>query len=151
MRKEFNSSVRSAPFKSVMAQRVFPLLIGQLRWEQRDSIRRMRGDVQDLDHIQVVSWDRNMQSLEGRGSGKEIKEQEPQNLVVKSCFCSVAKSSLILGDPMDCSTPGFPVLPYLLGFSQTHVHWVVDAIQPSHPLSPPSSPAVNLSQHQGLF
>ena len=55
MRKEFNSSVRSAPFKSVMAQGVFALLTGQLRGEQRDSIRRMRGDVQDLDHIQVVS------------------------------------------------------------------------------------------------
>ena len=51
---------------------------------------------------------------------------------------------------MDCSTPGFPVLHYLLEFAQTHVHWV-DAIQSSHPLSPPSLPALNLSQHQGLF
>ena len=48
-------------------------------------------------------------------------------------------------------TPGFPVLRYLLDFAQTHVHWVVDAIQPSHPLSPPSPPALNLSQHQSLF
>ena len=52
---------------------------------------------------------------------------------------------------MDCSTPGFPVLHYLPEFAQTHVHWVDDAIQPSHPLSPPSPPALNLSQHQGLF
>ena len=51
----------------------------------------------------------------------------------------------------NCSTPGFPVLHYLLEFIQTHVHWVGDAIQPSHPLSPPSPPALNLSQHQGLF
>ena len=51
---------------------------------------------------------------------------------------------------MDCSTPGFPVLHYLPKFAQTHVHWVGDAIQPSHPLLPPS-PALNLSQHQGLF
>ena len=52
---------------------------------------------------------------------------------------------------MDCSTPGFPVLHHLLKFSQTHVHWVCDAIQPSHPLSSPSPPALNLSQHQQSF
>jgi len=51
---------------------------------------------------------------------------------------------------MDCSTPGFPVLHCLLGFAQTHVHWVSTAIQPSHPLSSPSPFAFNLSQHQGL-
>ena len=51
---------------------------------------------------------------------------------------------------MDCNMPGFPVLCYLLEFAQTHVHWVSDAIQPSHPLSPPSPPALNLSQNQGL-
>ena len=52
---------------------------------------------------------------------------------------------------MDCSIPGFPVLHYLLEFAQTHIHWVSDAIQPSHPLSPSSPPTLNLSQHQGLF
>ena len=52
---------------------------------------------------------------------------------------------------MDCSMPGFSVLHYLLEFTHIHVHWVSDAIQPSHPLSPPSPPALNLSQHQGLF
>jgi len=52
---------------------------------------------------------------------------------------------------MDCSTPGFPVLYYLLEFAQTHVHWVSDDIQPSHPLLSPSPPAINLPQHQGLF
>ena len=51
----------------------------------------------------------------------------------------------------DCSTPGFPVLNYLQEFSQIHIHWVSDAIQPSHPLSSPSPPAFNLSKHQGLF
>ena len=64
---------------------------------------------------------------------------------------SVAQLCLTLCDPVDCSTPGFPVLPYLLEFVQTHVHWVDDAIQPSHPLSPSPPPAFNLSQHQGLF
>ena len=66
-------------------------------------------------------------------------------------WCSVTKSCLSLCSPMDCSTPGFPVLHRLPEFAQTHVHWVGDAIQPSHPLSPPSPPAFNLSQHWGLF
>ena len=52
---------------------------------------------------------------------------------------------------MDCSTPGLPVHHQLPEFTQTHVHWVGDAIQPSHPLSSPSPYAFNLSQHQGLF
>ena len=67
------------------------------------------------------------------------------------CCCWVTQSCPTLCDPMDCSTPGFPVLCYLLEFAQTHVHWVNDANQPSHLLSPPSPPALNLSQHQGLF
>ena len=66
-------------------------------------------------------------------------------------FSSVAQSCPTLCDPMDCSTPGFPVHCQLLEFTQTHVHWVGDAIQPSHPLSSPSSVAFNLAQHQGLF
>ena len=66
-------------------------------------------------------------------------------------FSLVAQSSPILCDPMDCSTPGFPVLHQLLELTQTHVQWVSDAIQPSHPLSSPSPPAFNLSQQQGLF
>ena len=64
--------------------------------------------------------------------------------------CSVAQSCPTLCFLMDCSTPGFPVLHHLLELTQTHVHWVSDAIQPSHPLFP-FSPAFNLSQHQGLF
>jgi len=68
-----------------------------------------------------------------------------------TCCYSVAKLCPTLRDPMDCSTPAFAVLHYLLQFAQTHVHWVDDAIQPSHPLSTPSLPALNLSQPQGLF
>ena len=60
-------------------------------------------------------------------------------------------SHVWLCDPMDCSMPGFPVFYYIQESAQTHVHWVSDAIQPSHPLSSPSPPALNLSQHQGLF
>ena len=66
-------------------------------------------------------------------------------------YSSVVQSCLTLCDPMDCSTPGLPVHRQLLEFIQTHVHWVGNAIQPSHPLSSPSPPALNLSQHQGLF
>ena len=65
--------------------------------------------------------------------------------------CLVAQSCLTLCDPMDCSTPGFPLLCHLLELAQTHVHQVGEAIKPAHPLSSPSPPAFNLSQHQGLF
>ena len=66
-------------------------------------------------------------------------------------FNSVAQSCLTLCNPMNHNTPGLPVYHQLPEPTQTHVHWVGDAIQPSHPLSSLSSPALNLSQHQGLF
>ena len=66
-------------------------------------------------------------------------------------FSSVAQSCPTLCDPMDCSMPGFPVHHQLPEFIQTHVHWVSDAILPSHLLLSPSPPAFNLSRHQGLF
>ena len=66
-------------------------------------------------------------------------------------FCSVTQSCLTLCDPMNHSTPGFPVQHQLPESTQMHIHWVSDVIQPSHPLLSPSPPALNLSQHQGLF
>ena len=66
-------------------------------------------------------------------------------------FSSVAQSCPTLCDPMNLSTPGLPVHHQLPEFTQTHVHRVRDAIQPSHPLSSPSPPAPNPYQHQGLF
>ena len=66
-------------------------------------------------------------------------------------FSSVTQTCLTLCDPMNHSTPGLPVHHQLPESLQTHVHWVSDAIQPSHPLPSPSPPALNLSQHQGLF
>ena len=66
-------------------------------------------------------------------------------------FSSVTQSCPTLCDPMNCSTPGLPVHHQLQEFTQTHVHRVSDAIQPSHPLSSPSPPALNPSQHQSLF
>ena len=68
-----------------------------------------------------------------------------------SQFSSVAQSCLTLCDSMNRSMPGLPVHHQLLEFTQTYVHWVGDAIQPSYPLSFPCPPASNPSQHQGLF
>ena len=66
-------------------------------------------------------------------------------------FSTVTQSCPTLGNPMDCSTPGLSVHHQLPEFTQTHIHWVGDAIQPSHLLASPSPPAFNLSQQQGLF
>ena len=66
-------------------------------------------------------------------------------------FSSVTQSCLTLCNPMDCSMPGLSAHHQLPEFTQTHVHLVGDAIQPSHPLSSPSPPAFSLSQHLGLF
>jgi len=84
------------------------------------------------------------------------------SLVIKESVClstwwrsissvQVAQSCPTLCDPMDCSSPDFPVHHQLPELTQTHVHWIGDTIQPSHPLSAPSPPTFNLSQHQGLF
>ena len=72
---------------------------------------------------------------------------------VATKFSSVQSLSRVwlFATPMDCSMPGFPVHNQLPELTHTHVHWVGDAIQPFHPLSSPSPPAFNLSQHQGLF
>ena len=73
------------------------------------------------------------------------------SFTVSQSVSSVAQSCPSLCDPMNRSTPGLPVHHQLLEPTQTHVHRVSDAIQPSHPLSSPSPPTFNLSQHQGLF
>ena len=79
-------------------------------------------------------------------------------LMMRVCACQVVQSCLTLCNPgvqrlwcVDCDTPGLPIHHQLLELTQTHVHWVSDTIQPSHPLSSPSYPALNLSQYQGLL
>ena len=72
-------------------------------------------------------------------------------LMFSNHCCSVAKSCPTLCNPMDCSAPATSVLHYLLEFAQIHVHWISDAIQPSHPLLPSFPFAFNLFQHHGLF
>ena len=86
-------------------------------------------------------------------SQQQYSPQKIYTLVVVGWdqFSSVAQLWMTLCDPMNCSTPGLPVHHQLWELTQTHVHWVGDTIQPSHPLSSPSPPAFNLSQCQGLF
>ena len=85
-----------------------------------------------------------------KGWGRCCIAQRATFSVLSVEFSSVAQSYLTLCDPMNCSMPGIPVHHQLPEFTQTHVHRVSDAIQPSHPLSPPFPFAFNLSQHQGL-
>ena len=77
-----------------------------------------------------------------------MKETNANLLLEEHQFSSVTQSCLTLCNPMNRSAPGLPVHHQLLESTQTHVHWVGDAIQPSHPLLSPSPPALNLSQHQ---
>ena len=98
-------------------------------------------------------------STQGSNSGLPHWQKDSLSLVPPEAttqfstvqFSSVAQLCPTLYDPMDCSTPDLPVHHQLPEFTQTHVHWVSDAIQPSHPLLSPSPPAFNLPQHQGLF
>ena len=81
----------------------------------------------------------------------DVNQHNPLGKQFDSQFSSVTQSCPTLCDPMNRNTPGLPVHHQLPEFTQTHVHQVSDAIQPSHPLSSPSPPAPNPSQHQGLF
>ena len=96
-------------------------------------------------------WLRPIRSLKDMSKFVK-KELQWTNLFnpILSSFSSVAQSCLTLCDPMDCSMPGFPIHHHLPEFIQTHVHWVSDAIQPSHPLSSPSPPAFNLPSIRGF-
>ena len=91
-----------------------------------------------------------MTETEAETSGTE-EEQENQQGFSRAQFSSVAPSCPTLCDPMNRSPPGLPVHSQLPEFAQTHVHQVGDATQPSHPLSSPSPPAPNPSQHQSRF
>ena len=99
----------------------------------------------------VLAWSPLLYWAFPSGSGGKESTCNTGDLGSVPQFSSVAQSRLTLWDPMDCSTPGLSVHHQLPEFTQTHVHWVGDAIQPSHPLSSPSPPTFNLSQHQGLF
>ena len=83
-------------------------------------------------------------------SDTNLGEKEADKIISSVQFGSVAQSCLALCDPMNRSTPDLPVHRQLPEFTQTHVHQVSDAIQPSHPLSAPSPPAPNPFQHQSF-
>ena len=106
------------------------------------------------EHSFLSKWVKFMwwQNIEENYNGK-IWIVEGLALAMQSSaqFSSVAQSCPSLCNPVNRSTPGLPVHHHLPEFTQTHVHWVSDAIQPSHPLSSPSSPAPSPSQHQSLF
>ena len=89
--------------------------------------------------------------LQGLVRSRAIHSLGHVSASMKYQFSSLAQSCLTPCDPMDYSTPGFPVHHQLPQPTQTHVHWVGDAIQPSHPLLSPSPPTFSLSQHQGFF
>ena len=107
-------------------------------------------------YINTYIWDleRQYQWFYVQGSKHRCKEQTfglNGRRFSSVQFSSVAQSCPTLYNPMNCSMPGLPVHQQLPESTQTHVHWVSNAIQPSHPLLSPSPPALNLSQHQGLF
>ena len=100
----------------------------------KDNVKRMRR--------QATGWEKTF--------AKDTSDKELSFKIHKEHFSSVAQLCLIQR-PVDCSTPGLPVHHQLPELVQTHVHRVSDAIQTSHPLSSPSFPSFNHSQHQGLF
>ena len=104
--------------------------------ELRNSISQLKSHREDLRASLWIIGDSYLLQLQGCNSVQ---------------FSSVTQSCLTLCDPMSCNTPGLPVHHQLPEFTQTHVHQVSDAIQPSHPLLSPSPPAPNPSQHQSLF
>ena len=89
-------------------------------------------------------------SLLQKYTSESLAQRLGSYLPLEGCCCSVTQSGPPLFYPMGCSTPGLPVLHHLPELAQTHVHWVSDAIQPSHPLSSPFPPTFNLSQHQAF-
>jgi len=93
-----------------------------------------------------------MQIIQLKGQREKTSKRRACSNLLRSYVVVVQSLTYpILCNPMDCSTLGFPVLHYLLDLTQTHVHWVDDAIEISHPLSPHSPSTLNISQHQGLF
>ena len=100
----------------------------------------------------LISWaPKSLQMVTAAMKLKDASSLERKLWQISVQFSSVTQLCLTLCNPMDCSTPGLPIYQELLEFTQTHVHWVGDAIQQSHPLSSSLPPTFNLSQHQGLF
>ena len=123
-----------------------------VNWELPDVQAGFRKGRGTRDQIANIHWIMKKQES-SRKKSTYVSLTSPKTLTVfiSVQFSSVTQSCPTLCDPMNRSTPGFPVHHQLPEFTQTHVHQVSDAIQPSHPLSSPSPPAPNPSQHQSLF
>ena len=119
------------------------------QWPQLIGPRRTSGLLWAKGSLSKILWTSEKVSLWWQGF--DMFNSGAVGISDFCCWCLVAKSCPTLCDPMDLSMPGFPVLHYLLEFSQTHVHWVSDVIQTSHPLSSPSPPAFQSFPALGSF
>ena len=131
-----------------LTKRTFSVLLRKMRETRAQLLPRSGGSVKGRVST-VLQEIRATLQLQFFISGPDESLDQPYEAFC--CCCSAAQSCPILCDPMDCSTSGLPVHHQLLEFTKTHIHRAGDAIQSSHPLSSPSSPALKLSQHQGLF
>ena len=126
------------------AQKAFSLFLKTKNKKQPNLFRRV--------HFSI-SQPNSLDGIDSILDSSINKESRPGHscICISLCCCLLTQLCLTLCDPMDWSMQGFPVLNHLLEFVQIHVHWVGDAIQPSHSLSSPFLPAFNLSQYQDLF
>ena len=116
-------------------------------WPQQHETRNQP----QKDEGEMNTWRLNNLLLINQWANDAIKQEIINYIKRSDKIRSVTQSGLTVCNPMNRSTPGLPVHYPLPEFTETHVHWVSDAIRPSHPLSSPSLPAPNSSQHQSLF
>ena len=150
MEEDLWNSYRTITFKDRIINRNFSLCLeSSCVYFKQDEIKMNKDE---SSNIQFILWFLVQLPFPIRGFFDELLEDLISYLILTLVqFSWVTQLCPTLCDPMDCSTPGLPVHHQLQELAQTHVHWVGDAIQPSHPLSSPSPPALSLSQHQSLF
>ena len=152
--------VPSVPLYLIVACMHAKLLLSWLIVCQPMDCSPLGSPVHGILQVRILEWEDNSFSRGSSWPRYQIQvswqilyhlSHQGSPIVASVQFSSVAQSGPTLCDPMNRSTPDLPVHHQLPKFTQTHVHQVSDAIQPSHPLSSPSPPALNPSQHQSLF